>query len=442
MPAVADPESARHIEAWFAAALRAVEPQMAVRRHLSTMGRDVVLDGDVIAAAGRLIVVAVGKAAIGMARGVEAVCGARISAGIVITKDGHAVPPYPHGFLVREASHPIPDERGVAATHEALDLLATAQSGDVVLALISGGGSALLEAPRPPVTLAEMAEMTSMLLRSGAPIQDLNAVRVPLSLVKGGGLRRAAGEASFATLLLSDVLGNDPRVIASGPTVPPAFTRAGALAVLDRYGLRQHVPPAVIHVLQVSENDDRSGASPPHQVEPVVVVGDNNVAVASLAAAAAATGREVKVVWRERQGEAAELGREWVAECQAAPDDVDVLVGGGEATVTVRGDGLGGRNTEFALAAALALAENGLDGWLVASLATDGQDALTGVAGAIADAGTVARAQGAGVDPVASLQRNDSLRVFEAAGGVVNPGPTGTNVNDLYLALRRRRPAV
>jgi hydroxypyruvate reductase len=435
------PVGATLIEEWFAVALRAVDPQVAVRRHLSTMGRDLIVDGEAIAAAGRLLVVAVGKAAIGMARGVEAVCGARISAGIIITKDGHAAAPHPRGFVVREASHPIPDERGVAATQEALELLATAHVGDLVLALISGGGSALIEAPRPPVSLAEMAATTDLLLKAGAPIQDLNAVRVPLSLVKGGGLRRAAGEARFATLLLSDVLGNDPSVIASGPTVPTAFTRPGALAVLERYRVRERVPATVLQVLSEAEPGDREAVRPFPDTDRVVVVGDNNAAVESFAEAAGATGRRARIAWRERQGEAAELGRAWVEVCAAAPADVDVLIGGGEATVTVHGDGRGGRNTEFALAAAIALAERELDGWAVASLATDGQDALTGVAGAVADAGTVERARTAGVDPATALLRNDSLRVFEAAGGLVAPGPTGTNVNDLYAALRHRPPA-
>ncbi|MDP9366095.1 MAG: hydroxypyruvate reductase, partial [Chloroflexota bacterium] len=143
------------------------------------------------------------------------------------------------------------------------------------------------------------------------------------------------------------------------------------------------------------------------------------------------------VVWTARSGEAAALGREWVAACRAAPASVDVLLGGGEATVTVHGDGVGGRNTEFALAGALALAESGLQEWTIASLATDGDDGPTGAAGAVADAGTVARARAAGVDSAEALARNDSLRVFEAAGGLVRPGPTGTNVNDLYLAVRR-----
>jgi hydroxypyruvate reductase len=406
-----------------------------VRRHLARDGRALLLDGRRLEVSGRLLVVAVGKAAVGMARGLESVCAELIAAGVAITKYGHATPPLPTRIPVREAAHPIPDERGVAATREALDLLADATAGDVVLALISGGGSALLEAPRPPVTLADTAATTDLLLKAGAPIGALNAVRVPLSLVKGGGLRAAASPARYATLILSDVLGNDPRVIASGPTVPTTFTPSEALAILDRYGLRDRVPVAVVACLT------RSPASAADQPcartdDVLTVIGDNDAAIEAAAQAAAATGKRVEIAWRERQGEASLLGREWVDRCAEAPPDVDVLLGGGEATVTVRGDGVGGRNTEFALAAALALAERGLDGWTVASLATDGQDALTGVAGAIADAGTVSRASAAGVDPLAALRANDSLRVFEAAGGLVAPGPTGTNVNDLYLAVR------
>lgn len=395
------------------------------------------VDGSVAPVPGRLYMVAVGKAAVGMARAASDVCGELLAAGVVITKDGHVTGELPEQLNIFEAAHPIPDERGVAATRVALDLLGDVQDGDVVLALISGGGSALLEAPRPPVTLADLAATTDRLLRAGAPIDDLNAVRAPLSLVKGGGLRRAAKHARFVTLLLSDVLGNDPRVIASGPTVRSAFTSASALSVLDRYGLRDRVPASVRTMLAAADDrDEQEGVS--FAADVVMVVADNNAAIEAAAAAASGLGLRADIAWRGRQGEASALANAWLDRCQQAPSDIDVVLGGGEATVTVRGGGVGGRNTEFALAAALAMRDRGLADWTVASLATDGQDGPTEVAGAIADALTPSRAAAAGCDPDQALRDNDSLRVFEAAGGLVAPGPTGTNVNDLYFAVRRR----
>ena len=426
------PSIAAAIETWYRAAVAAVEPAAAVARHLHRDKRTLLVDGTAIPVVGRLIVVGVGKAAVGMARGAEAALGDLISGGLAITKDGHADPPLPAKIAIREASHPIPNERGVAATREILALLDALGSDDVVLALISGGGSALLEAPRPPVTLADLAATTDLLLRAGAPIQDLNAVRIPMSLVKGGGLLRAANPGRIVTLILSDVLGNDPRVIASGPTVPGDATSAAARALLERYGVVDRVPASVQSAL-ATERGVRT-QTPPDRADPVVIVGDNAAAMRATIAAAAADGFVAEPIWTARGGEAADLGREWVAACAATT--ADVLLGGGEATVTVRGDGRGGRNTEFALAAALAMESRGIADWSIASLATDGQDALTGVAGAIADGQTAARARAAGVDPDACLATNDSLRVFEAAGGIVAPGPTGTNVNDLYLAVR------
>lgn len=424
------------IESWFRAALVAADPEAAVRAHLVRDGRTLTVGGRRVEVRGRLVVLAVGKAAVGMARGAEAVCGDLIVVGLAITKDGHADGAALLRLPTLEATHPVPDARGEAATRRALALVGGLSVDDVLLALISGGGSALLEAPRPPVTLAELGQVTDLLLRAGAPIDDLNAVRTPLSLVKGGGLRRVAGGAAVITLILSDVLGNDPRVIASGPTVAGDADPDRARRLLDRYGLGERVPPSVSAALAAPVVTTDSGAT---TNDLIAVVGDNAGAVAAAEAAAKAAGMRAAVIWRERTGEAADLGRAWVAACRAAPPEIDVLLGGGEATVTVRGGGIGGRNTEFALAAALGLAESDEPRWVIASLATDGQDGPTGVAGAIADGGTIARSRAAGVDPVAALAENDSRRVFEAAGGLVRPGPTGTNVNDLYVAVRVRR---
>ena len=423
------------IQDWFRQAVHAVEPERAVRHRLSVESTHVTVGDIAISVAGRIWIAAVGKAAVGMARGAVGVFGPRVAGGVVITKDGHVDGNLPDSLSVYEASHPIPDERGVAATRAMLAMVEAAGPDDLVLALISGGGSALLEAPRPPVTLHDMARTTELLLRAGAPIGDLNTVRTPLSLVKGGGLRRAGASTSFSTLLLSDVLGNDPTVIASGPTVPSDSGKDAALDVMARYGLTSRAPESVIRVL-TDDRQTRMVTIPAD--EPVIVVGDNAIAVAEMRRAAEKANFSVNVAWVGAEGEAAVLGRAWFDACEAADTDIDVLIGGGEATVTVRGDGVGGRNTEFALAAAISMEDAGDQGWVIASLATDGQDGPTGVAGAIADGSTIARARAAGVDAHEALRQNDSLRVFEAAGGVVRTGPTGTNVNDIYVAVRRR----
>lgn len=420
------------IEAWYRAALKAVDPEVAVRCVLACDGRTLLIRDQRIPVQGRLVVVGAGKAAVAMARGVEAVCGELIEAGLVITKDGHAQPPLPCQIRVAEAAHPIPDERGVAATREILALVGRLNAGDVAIAVISGGGSALLEAPRPPVTLQDIAGTTALLLRAGAPIHDLNAVRIPLSLVKGGGLRRAAGAARMITLIVSDVLSNDPQIIASGPTVPTSASGPAALAILERYGVLNQVPHVVVDTLRSLPAEPPPW---PYQDDVMAIVADNDTAIEAAREAAERDGFPATVVWRRREGEAEVLGREWVDACASAPPGCRVLLGGGEATVTVHGSGIGGRNTEFAVAAALELEKRAMADWTVASLATDGQDGITDVAGGIVDWQTCAKARRAGVDPEAALANNDTLRVLEAAGAAIAPGPTGTNVNDLYFAV-------
>ena len=418
----------------FFAALESVEPARAVRDALAFREGCLVVGDKTLPSSKHVHVIAVGKAAVAMTQGaLEALNGAAVS-GDVITKEGHAGAPLPPELRVHEAGHPIPDERGVTATNLAISSLHELDEG-VVLALVSGGGSALLESPRDGVTLADLAHTTDLLLRAGAPIEALNAVRAPLSRVKAGGLRVAAPSCVWVTLILSDVLGNDPRVIASGPTVPVASNSGLALEVIERYGVKAEIPGSVLAALETSSVESELLRS---SDDVLLVIGDNAAAIKAAADKAGALGLECRVVWQSAQGEAAELGREFVSIVSEIPDSVDVVLGGGEATVTVRGDGRGGRNTEFALAAALELERRDMLHWVIASLGTDGQDAMTGYAGAMADAATGRRARNRGLDPVDALRRNDSLSIFEVSGGAVQTGPTGTNVNDIYIAVRAK----
>ena len=420
------------IKRLFQAALAASDPVDAVRENLVWNGQDLIVEGQHFAAPNGVHLVAVGKAAAAMTEGALAALGSAVISGVIVTKDGHVDRTLPERIQVFEARHPIPDQRGVDATHAVLESLRTLAPGVAVVALISGGGSALLESPRDGLTLDDFQQTTSALLRAGAPIDALNAVRAPLSQVKAGGLRQAAPEHAWATLILSDVLGNDPRVIASGPTVPGRNDPALALETIARFGVEAQLPDAVMETLQAMTFQPQ----PANERDLLIIVGENARAVAAVNARACDEGLHAEIVWSAREGEARDLGREFVRLAMLAPDNVDLLLGGGEATVTVSGEGVGGRNTEFALAAALALEQFGETGWVVASLATDGQDALTGLAGAIADGGTCTRARAFGNDPEAALADSDSKRVFELAGGAVETGPTGTNVNDVYFALR------
>jgi glycerate 2-kinase len=429
-----DRERAR-VRQLFFAALEAVEPARAVREGLAWHETCLVVKGAGLPALKGVHVVAVGKAAVAMTRGALEALNGNIVSGDVITKVGHAKVPLSPSLRVHEAGHPIPDERGVTATNLAISALNRLDEAVVVLALVSGGGSALLESPRAGVTLKDLAQTTDLLLRAGAPIEALNAVRTPLSRVKAGGLRAAAPRNTWATLILSDVLGNDPRVIASGPTVPGGRDPDQALEVIERFGVLKQIPVSVRAALDARPDEPEPVRT---QEDVLLVIGDNATAVRAAADKAGVLGLECRIVWQATQGEAADLAREFVSLVADVPESIDVVLGGGEATVTVHGDGRGGRNTEFSLAAALELEHRGLSDWVIASLGTDGQDAVTGLAGAIADGGTSQRARQAGVDPVQALARNDSLSVFEVSGGSVETGPTGTNVNDVYIAVRAR----
>lgn len=434
-----DADAARAlIAAMFAAGVAFADPRAAVRDHLAyadgvlRVGERAIELGE-----GRVIALAVGKAAVPMALGLRDALGDRIDAGIALTKRGHVLPGVDlHPVAIREASHPVPDASGVAATREMLDLVAGLSAADTAIALISGGGSALLEAPDGDLTLADIQAVTSALLRAGAPIQDLNAVRSELSLVKGGGLRRAIGPARCISLILSDVLGNDPSVIASGPTVERQPDPRRALALLGQYGLLDTVPESVLRWL--SREMDVGGVKASHPDDEWAVMADNASFVEAMAAVARDADLRADVVWRDVEGEASARGAEFVELCAGMPEDVDVVLGGGETTVVVRGDGVGGRNTEFALSAAIALDVDRFP-WVIASLASDGDDGGNrGAAGAVVDPRTILRGRDTGLDAEASLAANDSGTFLAATGDLFRCDPTGTNVNDACIGVRLR----
>jgi glycerate 2-kinase len=391
---------------------------------------------------GKVYVVGAGKAGAAMSRAVEDVLGERIASGIVIVKDGHADT---GGALLaridlREAAHPVPDSRSVGATAELLFLVDSAGARDLVICLISGGGSALLTQPAAGIALEDVQAVTGLLLKSGATINELNAVRKHLSQVSGGQLARIASPARVLSLILSDVTGSPLDVIASGPTVPDPTTYADALAILARYNLLTRVPANVRTHLEAGMagrlSETPKPADPLFDAVTNILVADNVHAVDAAAVEARSLGFNTVIVSTSVEGEAREVGatmanmaREVVEHGKPVPPPACLLFGG-ETTVTVKGAGVGGRNTELALSAAVYLRGLG-SRVLVASLATDGGDGSSPSAGGLVDGTTIERGDRLGLDVQTFLDNNDSYTYLEHVGDAIMTGPTGTNVNDI-----------
>lgn len=381
---------------------------------------------------GRVVVVGAGKASARMAEAVEAEWGPW--EGLVITRYGHARPL--RGIEVVEAAHPVPDASGAAATLRMLDLLSGLGEDDFVLALISGGASALLYAPVEGVSLAEKQAVNAALLASGAPIDRMNVVRKHLSRVKGGQLAAAAYPARMLSLMISDVPGDDPAFIGSGPTVGDGSTVQDALAALDRW--KVPVPASVTAALGRGSSVVPPGDERLSRVTNIVCAAPAQ-SLQAAAELAREAGCEVRILGDTLEGEAREVARDQAALALQAKADRKpgaaplLLLSGGELTVTRRGDGVGGPNAEFCLSLALAL--DGAEGIHAIACDTDGVDGAAEVAGALIGPATLHTARIAGLDAEAALARNDAHSFFEAIGGQVVTGPTLTNVNDFRALL-------
>ena len=383
---------------------------------------------------GRLVVLGAGKAAASMARAVERHYGGPLE-GLVVTRYGHAVA---CDFIeVIEAAHPTPDAAGLAAAQRILDRARTLGPDDLGLCLISGGGSSLLALPAPGLTLADKQAINAALLRSGAPISAMNAVRKHLSAIKGGRLAAAAFPARLLTLIISDVPGDDPSIVASGPTVADPTTFAQARDILRAYGVSE--PRAAIEHLERAQDETPKPGDPRLAMSEARVIGAARLSLEAAAQAARAAGVEPVMLGDAVEGEAREVAREHAALALAARGPC-VLLSGGETTVKVRGEGRGGRNSEYLLALALALEEAGgaraQDVFAIAA-DTDGIDGASAHAGALIGPDSLARARAAGLDPAGLLARNASGDLFEALGDVATTGPTLTNVNDFRAILVR-----
>ena len=383
----------------------------------------------------RVHVLGCGKASGVMAAVAEEVVGDRIGDGFVVVKDGYGASV--QRVEIAEAGHPVPDERGLAASARLLELARSAREDDLVLFLVSGGGSALTPAPAPPITLSEKREVTRLLLTSGATIGELNAVRKHMSLFKGGQLARAAWPATVLTLALSDVIGDPLDVIASGPTAPDPTTFADAREVLVRRGLAGRVPASIARRFEAGLRGDIEETPKPGDRlfgrVTTIVIGNNGLITDAAVARAGRLGYRPHLATRELQGEARDVARDLVARARRLEPPA-CLIAGGETTVTVTGRGKGGRCQEFALSAALELLPT--DRITILAAGTDGTDGPTDAAGAIVDAGSVGRGAAAGADARQALKDNDAYRFLGASGDLLVSGPTRTNLLDLYVVLR------
>jgi hydroxypyruvate reductase len=420
------------------AALAAADVRPLVHRHVRRVGSgsfEVAGRRIDIAPSGRVIVVGAGKASGAMAAALEEVLDDRLHDGYVVVKDGYLVPTRRVSLV--EAGHPVPDPRGEEAARAILERAQHAAEQDVVFVLISGGGSALMPAPVPPVTLDEKRAMTRLLLGAGATITELNAVRKHLSSIKGGQLARAAAPARVVTLVLSDVIGDPLDVISSGPTAPDSSTFATAVDVLQRRGVWESVAPAIRARLEAGVRGEIPETPKPG--DPIFlhvshhVIGNNALVTDAAVARAAELGYRPTMLTRALEGEARDVARDLVTRARALPPPAG-LVAGGATTVTVRGPGHGGRCQELALAAAIEL--DGLADVVLLAGGTDGTDGPTDAAGGLVDGSTLSRMRAAGVDPRAALDANDAHRALAASGDLLVSGPTCTNLLDLYLVLR------
>ncbi len=420
------------------AALAAAEPGRTVRRFLSTEdGR--VRVGDEVFETRRVFVLAVGKAAGPMARAAGEVLGEALSGGLCVIKAGSEEPPKP--FETVAASHPEPDERSVRAAESVEEFLNRLEDGDLLLVLVSGGASALLADAASGITLEDLKQLTGALLRSGAAIGEINTVRKHVSTLKGGNLARRAAPAQVVTLLLSDVVGDEPSSIGSGLTAPDPTKLDDARRVLERYKI--NAPQSVTDHLEEGHETPKPGDAAFEKLTNVIVGGGRLTATAA-AEKARELGYEPLLlstyVTGEAQG-AANLHAAIVKEILESGNPLAppcAVVSGGEATVVVRGEGMGGPNQDFALALALEL--EGVEGWAALAVDTDGNDGSTDAAGGLVTGETAAAIREGGVDPAEALGENDAYHALEAGDALVSTGSTGTNVNDLRVVLISGKP--
>jgi hydroxypyruvate reductase len=436
-----------HARQIFAAGLSSADPLEAVKRQVTLDGKRLRVGGTEynLADIRHVYVVGCGKAAAPMALALEEIFGERIADGAIVVKYGHGAPLTT--IQIVEAGHPIPDENGVTGARRIMEIVANAGVADLIIFVVSGGGSALLPMPAVGLTLADKQTTTQLLLACGATIGEVNAVRKHLSQLKGGRLAALAQPSRVISLILSDVVGDALEAIASGPTVADTTTFADCLEIIQQYGLASLIAPAVLNLLERGAR--REFAETPKPSNPIFqnvqnhIVGSNRLALAAAKQKAEALGYDTQIISSTIQGESrmvaqshTGLAKSMLKQNRGVHRPI-CLLSGGETTVSVRGDGLGGRNQEFALAAALALNDtmSGRNDVVILGAGTDGTDGPTDAAGGIVDATTIRRGKSKGLDAEKFLARNDSYHFLKATGDLLITGPTLTNVMDLQIML-------
>jgi hydroxypyruvate reductase len=427
----------------FTHALKAVDPVEAVQRHLKLEGEVLTVNGTTFSLRDYDDIYAIGggKAGASMALALEAILGDRITRGIINVKYGHLS--NVKRIKLNEVGHPIPDQNGVSGAEEIVGLLEQVAQSDLVICLISGGGSALLPSPAEGISLQDKQEMTNLLLECGASINEINAIRKHISKLKGGGLARLGHPSTLIALMLSDVVGDPLDVIASGPTVPDQSTFGECMAILEKYNLSEKVPASIKGRIERGirgeiEETPKTG-NPIFENTHNVIIGSNIIAVKAAEQKATELGYKPLILSTFVEGETRQVAKVHAAiakEILKTNHPIELpacIISGGETTVTIRGNGLGGRNQEFVLSSALDI--QGLKHVVVLSGGTDGTDGPTDAAGAIADGDTINRAHELGLDASAYLEDNDSYHFFEKLEDLIKTGPTNTNVMDLRLIL-------
>jgi hydroxypyruvate reductase len=426
----------RHFQAIRRAALLAADPAQAVRRHLR-LSRSALQAGPhriPLEPSARIWLVGLGKAAPAMSLAATEILGDRLAAGVATVArhgpqgvvDPAAANP-PAGVQLILAEHPTPGPGSLRAGRAAAELLAAVREGDLVVVLVSGGGSALMELPLPGIRLQDLRSLNRQLLASGADIAEINRVRRALSQIKAGGLARLARPARAVALILSDVVGDRLSLVASGPTVLVGSDPAGARQVLERWGLWRSASDPIRRALKGGRSAEQRARRPVN-----VLVGSNRLMLQAAAEAAAGLGFLVRTVSHRMQGEARQVGARFATRLRRAPPG-SCLIMGGETTVTLHGSGRGGRNQELALAASLAL--QGAAGGAIMSFASDGVDGPTEAAGAVVHGSLPVLARSLGLDLAAELADNNANLALQAVGALIQTGPTGTNLNDLVVGL-------
>lgn len=427
----------------FEAGLQAVAPGAAIKKICRLDGDNLLVDsaGYDLSRYERIVVIGAGKAGASMAKALEDILADRITKGLVVVKYGHVEPLQIIELI--EAGHPVPDESGMTAATRVLQLATEADDRTLVFCLISGGGSSLLPLPVEGVSLVDKQQTTKILLACGATIHEINSIRKHLSVIKGGCLARATYPATLITLILSDVVGDDLDSIASGPCVPDSRTFADCMSILKKYDIEDQIPINVLDYL-------RAGAAGQVPETPKmdevffdktrnVIVANNFNALLNAKKKADSLGFNTLLLSSMLEGETREVAGNHIAiasevQKNGYPLQAPVcILSGGETTVRIKGTGMGGRNQEFVLAAALKMA--GMKNIVVLSAGTDGNDGPTDAAGALADDTTIERAVSLELDPGSYLDNNDSYNFFDRLGDLYKPGPTNTNVMDLRIIL-------